>query len=259
MTVAYDGHPFHGFAPQPGLRTVGSELGAVLERVLRHPVSLTCAGRTDAGVHAWGQVVSFDALAEGLDPRRLQASVNQQSGPTVVVREAEVTSGSFDARRSAGARRYRYTVLNRPEPDPFLAATSWHVPWSLDRDVLGLSCDPVIGEHDFASFCRRVKDGPSSTVRRVHSARWRDLEEGVLRFEIEAAAFCHQMVRSLVSTMVDMGRGRGRAGGMAALLRAADRSLAGQVAPAHGLCLWEVVYPAAAGPAGDGPGGRPLK
>jgi len=241
MTVAYDGTGFHGFAPHEGVKTVGGTLAAAMAKVLGYPVDLTCAGRTDKGVHAWGQVVSFDAEEFGLDLESLQRSLNRMLGPAIVVRAAEKAHTTFDARRSALARRYRYTVLNRPVPDPFLARTAWHVAAPLDCRALALSCDPLIGEHDFSSFCR-LPEPDASLVRRVHDARWLDLGDGALRFDIEASAFCHQMVRSLVGTMVDIGRGRKKAGDMATILRSQDRSAAGQPAPPHGLCLWEVLY-----------------
>ncbi len=246
LTVAYDGAGFHGFAANRGVVTVGGTLQQKLARVLRHPVTLVVAGRTDAGVHGWGQVVSFDAPAEGLDLVALQAAVNKMCGGRIVVREAAIAEPGFDARFSARSRVYRYTVLNRPVPDPFLAATSWWVPSPLDVRAMSLGCDPLIGEHDFSSFCRRPKvpegEDPPSLVRRVVDARWEDLGEGVLRFQIEASAFCHQMVRSVVGTLVEMGSGRRKAGEMAAILRSRDRSSAGQPAPPHGLVLWEVSY-----------------
>jgi tRNA pseudouridine38-40 synthase len=245
--VAYDGRGFHGFAANPGVKTIGGTLITSIERVLGHAVDLTCAGRTDTGVHAWGQVVSFDARAEGLDLPGLQRAVNKMCAPSIVVREAHVAAPDFDARFSATARRYRYTVLNRPVPDPFLAGTAWHVETPLDVALLRLSCDPIIGEHDFASFCRRPKGNGSeeaqpSLVRRVIDARWEPCGDGIVRFDVKATSFCHQMVRSLVGTMVEMGLGKRPPGHMAAILRAADRSCAGHLAPAHGLCLWEVQY-----------------
>ncbi|MGH9057750.1 MAG: tRNA pseudouridine(38-40) synthase TruA, partial [Acidimicrobiales bacterium] len=127
LLVAYDGGGFHGFALQPGVATVGGALAGALERHLRHTVELTCAGRTDSGVHAWGQVVSFDARA-GVDPAGLQRAVNRALRPAIVVRAAEVAEDGYDARRSATGRRYRYTVRNHPVPDPFTARTAWHVP-----------------------------------------------------------------------------------------------------------------------------------
>jgi tRNA pseudouridine38-40 synthase len=244
MTVAYDGRWFHGFAAQPGTITVGGALIEAVERNLQSPIAnFRVAGRTDAGVHAWGQVVSFDAPA-GVDLDKLQRSVNTQLGPQVVVRDVAVAEPGFDARRWAVSRRYRYTVLNRPVPDPFLAATSWHVSEPLDLRALRLACDPLIGEHDFTSFCRAPKKDPdASLVRVVHDARWVEVGEGVLRFEIEASSFCQQMVRAVVGTMVPMGTGRLRAGEMASILRARRRAAAQRVAPPHGLCLWSVRYP----------------
>ena len=169
--------------------------------------------------------------------------MNSLCGPAVVVRAAEFAAEGFDARRSARARRYHYTVLNRPVADPFLASTSWHVPDPLDRRVLALTCDPVIGEHDFTSFCRAPKGVKSySMVRNVVDARWIDTGDGLVRFEIESSAFCQQMVRALVGTMIEMGRGHRSAGEMAAILRARSRAAAGELAPPHGLCLWDVVY-----------------
>jgi tRNA pseudouridine38-40 synthase len=239
LLVAYRGTTFHGFAAQPGQLTVGGVLIAALQRHLRHPVELTCAGRTDTGVHAWGQVVSFDARAD-VDLAALQRSLNRALRPEVVVRAAELVPDDFDARRSATGRAYRYTIVNRAVADPFLAAVAWHVERPLDLAAMRLGCDPIHGEHDFASFCRRPPTG--SLTRRVRDARWVELGDGVLRFDIEASSFCQQMVRSLVGTLVDIGTGRRRAGEMAAMLRARDRSVAGQIAPPHGLCLWEVSY-----------------
>ncbi len=244
--VAYDGSSFHGFAEQPGPRTVAGVLRTAIEKVVRHPVELTCAGRTDRGVHAWGQVISFDVAAT-VDLAALQRSLLKLCGPEVVVRELGTAAPDFDARFSAIARTYRYTVLNRPVPDPFLARLAWHVPQPLSFELLELACDPFIGEHDFSAFCRRPKvaDGaePVSLVRRVQSARWSDLGDGVLRFEVRATAFCHQMVRSIVGTVVSAGHGGVRAGDIRTILRSGDRSQAAPIAPPEGLCLWQVDYP----------------
>jgi tRNA pseudouridine38-40 synthase len=258
LVVAYHGAGFHGFAAQPGVTTVGGTLAAALAKVLRLPaVELTCAGRTDSGVHAWGQVVTFDAPAAALDragsggntPQagldQLQQAVNKLCGPAVVVREAEVVDPSFDARFSARARRYRYTIVNRPWPDPFLAPMAWHVPAALDRRAIDQACIPFVGEHDFSSFCRRPKGRPDDEVsltRRVLSVRLEDAGDGVLHVWIEANAFCHQMVRSIVGTLVEVGRGRIRAGDILGIIAAADRHAAGELAPPQGLCLWSVRY-----------------
>jgi tRNA pseudouridine38-40 synthase len=245
LLVAYDGSGFHGFAEQPGVRTVGGVLREAIERVTRHDVELTCAGRTDAGVHAWGQVVSCDLPAD-TDLARLQRSLVKLCGPQVVVRDLAVAAPDFDARFSARSRTYRYTVLNREVPDPFTAHVAWHVPEPLELELLRLACDPFLGEHDFSAFCRRPKPAagaePVSLVRRVRAAAWEDLGEGVLRLEIRADAFCHQMVRSIVGTMVAAGHGTVRAGDIRAVLAAGDRNRAAPIAPGHGLCLWEVEY-----------------
>jgi tRNA pseudouridine38-40 synthase len=238
-TVAYDGRDFHGFAANPGVRTVMGDLAEAVATVVRRPVELTGAGRTDAGVHAWGQVVAFDAAAD-VDASDLARRLNRLLAPEVVVRAAAVADPGFDPRRSATGRRYRYTVLHRPDPDPWLADTSWWVPGPLDLRTMRAGCDPLLGEHDFSAFCR--KQGDASLVRQVREADWFDLGDGLLRFEIEASSFCQQMVRALVGTLVESGLGKRTAADVGLALRAKDRSRAGQVAPPHGLCLWDVTY-----------------
>lgn len=245
MVVAYDGSGFRGFAPNPGVVTVGGTLVDALERIMRRPVEVVCAGRTDAGVHAWGQVVSFDAPVEKFDPLRLRGALNKLCGPGIVVRDVGRAPEGFDARRWARARNYRYTVVNRPVPDPFMAHVAWHVDHPLDLDLLRLACDPLVGEHDFSAFCRRPKtrDGRVlSLVRTVLGARWLDLGDGILRFDVSANAFCHQMVRSMVGTMVEVGLGHLHAGDLLGILATGDRAHAGPVAPPEGLCLWSVDY-----------------
>ena len=244
-TVSYDGTEFAGFAAQKaGPPTIGGSLADAIGRVLGHPVELACAGRTDAGVHARGQVVSFDADEARLDTAALERAVNKMLRPAIAIREARIVDGNFDARFSAKCRRYRYTILNQTSPSPFLAATSWWIDRPLDLPAMRLACDPFIGEHDFSSFCRRP--APDATlVRRVIDANWEveGTDDGcLLRFWIEANAFCHQMVRSIVGTMVDVGLGRRRAGDVTGMIRALDRAKAGNIAPPHGLCLWEVRY-----------------
>lgn len=243
--VAYDGTDFRGFAVQPGQRTVAGVLSGAIAQVVRCPVELTCAGRTDRGVHAWGQVVSLDLPAD-TDLESLHRSLIKMCGPELVVREIGLATPDFDARFSARSRTYRYTVLNRPVPDPFLTRTAWHVPTPLTTNLLSLACDPFLGEHDFSAFCRRPKVSagaePGSLVRRVLAAGWTDLGDGVLRFEITATAFCHQMVRSIVGTVVSAGHGHARAGEIRAILHSRDRAKAAPIAPPEGLCLWQVEY-----------------
>jgi len=246
MVVAYDGAPFHGFARNEGVRTVGGDLTQAIATVIGHPVELTCAGRTDKGVHARAQVVTFDAPIGSVDPARLTKSLNKLCGPAIATWGVTVVPADFDARFSATARRYRYLVHNSPTPDPFTADSAWHVDVPLQLHAMVLACDAVIGEHDFAAFCRRPKrrDGQeASLVRRVTEASWHDDGDGRLRFEIEASSFCHQMVRSVVGTLVDVGRQRKRPGEILGIIRSGDRDLAGDLAPPQGLTLWAVRYP----------------
>jgi tRNA pseudouridine38-40 synthase len=243
MVVAYDGTEFSGFAAQPNqphVRTVGGALAGAIGKVLRHPVELACSGRTDAGVHAWGQVVSF-ASQPGLDPWRLAAAVTAMLGPEIVVRSCELVDASFDARHSAKWRRYRYTIVNRAVPDPFRDRFTWWIPDALDLRALQLAADPFIGDHDFSSFCRKGPEG-STTNRTVFESTWVDEGDGVLRYEIRAAAFCWQMVRSIVGTLVEVGVGKRRPGEMMGVINARDRAGAGQLAPPRGLCLWDVGF-----------------
>ena len=246
MVVAYHGAKFRGFAWQPGVRTVAGELAKAIARVVRHRVELTCAGRTDAGVHGWGQVVHADVQADSaddIDLENLQRACNKMLGPEIIVRYTDVAPEGFDARRSATGRTYRYTILNTPTNDPFRASTTWHIDAPLDLSAMRLACDPLYGEHDFSSFCRKPPSPDASLVRIVRGADWHAVGDGTLRFEISASSFCQQMVRAVVGTMVDVGLGRKRAGDMAGILRAGDRARAGQLAPPHGLCLWDVKYP----------------
>jgi tRNA pseudouridine38-40 synthase len=250
MTVSYDGTGFHGFAEAEAVPTVMGVLRAAVETIVRQPVDLVGAGRTDAGVHGWGQVVSGD-IPDTVDLGGLQRRINKLCGPAIAVRDAEWTADpEFSARFSAEWRHYRYHVLNSPTPNPFLAGTAWHVIQPLQVWAMQLACDPFIGEHDFSSFCRRPRptagQEPASMKRRVISARWSEVEgdvPGLLRFEIRANAFCHQMVRSIVGTLVDVGLGKLHAGDITTILRTQSRLAAGSVAPPHGLTLWQVGYP----------------
>lgn len=241
LTIAYEGTGFRGFAAQPDQRTVGGELLVALEQAVRGDVGeFVAAGRTDAGVHAWGQVVSCSVPAD-VDPDELVRRLNRRLAPEVVVRDVRVVDPGFSARHSASARTYRYTIVNRPVPDPFRARYAWWVPEPLDLSLLRLGADPFVGEHDFAAFCRKGPEG-TTTVRRVLRSHWDDLGDGVLRYEIRANAFCWQMVRSVVGTQVEIGRGRMTAGDVLTIIRSRDRARAGPLAPPEGLCLWQVDY-----------------
>ena len=247
MLVAYDGGPFRGFAYQAGQPSVAGRLMTALGRMTGAEVALTCAGRTDAGVHAAGQVVHADVpetfLETYSDRERMLRSLNRQVGPEVAVLDVRRAEEGFDARRSAVARRYRYLVLRTPWPDPLVRHLTWQVPGELDVPAMRIAADAVLGEHDFSAFCRRPPGG-GSTVRRVTDTMVQVDDDGrLLRFEIEANAFCHQMVRSIMGALVSVGEGRATAAGMIELLRARDRSRGARLAPPEGLCLELVRYP----------------
>ncbi|MFK7919792.1 MAG: tRNA pseudouridine(38-40) synthase TruA [Ilumatobacter sp.] len=251
LVVAYDGTDFHGFAESNDVVTVMGTLRVTLEQILQSELDLTAAGRTDAGVHGWGQVVT-GLLPDHTDLARLQQSVNRMCAPAIAIRSAEWAEADFDARFSATSRAYRYDVWNHAQPNPLVARTSWHVPHVLDVDAMNRAGQVLLGEHDFASFCRRPKVGEGhrekSLVRILQQAQWHRVSDAdaaltsLLRFEIAASSFCHQMVRSIVGTLVDVGRGRRTAESMTEVLAALDRSAAGPVAPPTGLVLWDVSY-----------------
>lgn len=242
MTVAYDGSQYHGFARNEGVPTVASALGEALGRVLGHPVDLVCAGRTDRGVHARAQVVSFDADMERADPVRLVRSVNRMCGPSIAVSRATVAEPDFDARHSCTGRVYRYRVLNSPIGDPLTASLCWHVERRLDLRAMRTAADRLLGDHDFSSFCRRNPSNPDqSMVRTVRRAVWW-LEGDVAVFEIEASSFCHQMVRSLVALLVSVGLGRHKPSDVGTIIAARDRSATPSPAPPGGLVLWTAFY-----------------
>ncbi len=247
LLVAYDGTGFRGFAANAGVRTVVGVLSDAISLVLRAPVELTGAGRTDAGVHAWGQVVSGN-LPDDTELDALVRRLNKLCAPDLAVRSAEWTTDDFDARFSAQWRHYRYDVWNASYPNPLLANRAWHVAPRLDLDAMNDAASAFVGEHDFGSFCRRASVGDDqaekSLVRRVTSAAWTVIDSSgpLLRFEIRANAFCHQMVRSIVGTLVDIGLGRITPGAVPAILAARSRDAAGRVAPPHGLTLWDVGY-----------------
>ncbi len=252
LLVAYDGTDFHGLAPNHGVRTVVGELQRVIEPLIGEIPDIVMSGRTDKGVHAWSQVLSFTMADDAVTTDRIQKSVNSRLGPEIVVREVSLVDDDFSARFSATGRAYRYLIINRPVNDPFLARTGWWVPTPLDIAAMNAACPHLVGEHDFSSFCRRPKPGPCrvsgevhepSLVRRVNSAEWLDLGDGLLRFDIAGSAFCHQMVRSIVGFMIGVGTGKRRPEELPGVLEAKDRSAAENPAPPNGLTLWHVDYP----------------
>jgi tRNA pseudouridine38-40 synthase len=239
LTLAYDGTGFRGWARQREQRTVQGVVEEALARVLGAATRLSVAGRTDAGVHARGQVASF-RWPEALDLPRLQRSLNAMLAPEVVTLRARPAPDGFDARFSARAREYRYRIATGPWPDPFEARFVWHRPGALVVPRMRSAALALLGEHDFAAFCRRPPDG-SSTVRRLERLSVARRGERV-EVAARANAFAHQMVRSLVGTLVLAGEGRLDPVEIPRILASRDRRRAGDLAPAHGLTLERVVY-----------------
>jgi tRNA pseudouridine38-40 synthase len=239
LTLAYDGTGFRGWAKQHEQRTVEGVLKTALQRLLRDAPRLSVAGRTDAGVHARGQVVSFRA-ADVVDVGRLQSRLNALLAPEVVVTDARVVPEGFHARHSATAREYRYRIETGPYPDPFTARFVWHRPGDLSLRRIRAAAGELVGEHDFASFCRLPRDG-SPTVRNLQRLAI-SRSGGLTEVTARANAFLHQMVRSLVGSLVAVGEGRIEPDRVPAILAARDRSAAAQMAPPHGLTLERVWY-----------------
>lgn len=245
FVVAYHGAAFRGLALNEGVPTVMGALLPALEMVVRSPVHLVMSGRTDAGVHAWGQVLSGD-LPPDAHLTDIMRRINKLCAPAIAIRAVEWADPTFDARLDATSRTYRYDVWNHHSPHPMLTDRAWHVPQPLDVAAMNAGVMALIGEHDFSSFGRPPKTAPGagapSMTRVMYEMAWAERDDSALRYTVRGSAFCHQQVRSMVGTLVDVGLGRIDAAALPSILVAGDRAAAGQVAPPHGLTLWEVGY-----------------
>ena len=236
--VAYDGTDYGGFQRQTNAPTVQAALEAALAQVTQETAALLAAGRTDAGVHAAGQVIAFDtAWRHGLGD--LRRALNAVLPADIAVQDVEEAAPGFHPRYDARSRRYRYTVYNAPARCPLTRRHSMYVSAALDVAAMQRAPRSLVGEHDFATFGRAPQG--VCTVRRVLAAEWGG-EPPWLTFDIEANAFLYRMVRSLVGTLLQVGRGAMSVEEFGAVLAACDRSQAGPTAPPHGLCLMEVRY-----------------
>jgi tRNA pseudouridine38-40 synthase len=239
LTLAYDGTDFHGWQYQPDRPTVQGLVARALERILGAPTKVVGASRTDAGVHALRQVASLTAISP-MEARTLGRALNALLPPAIRVVDSREVAAWFDARRTAQGKRYAYLIDNGAYADPFLRRYAWHVPFALDPQAMTRGLTLVRGKHDFSAFCAAAGRGrtPVCTVRSVRLLRMRTR----LVIVISADSFLHHMVRTLVGSLVEVGRGARRPEWIRELLDGRDRTHAGPTAPAQGLVLLRVLY-----------------
>ncbi len=239
LVLEYDGTNYHGWQVQPGLATVQGALEEALARIAGAPVHVMGAGRTDAGVHALGQVASLRAEIR-LDPATLQRALNAQLPRDIAVLDAAEAPAGFDARRNARARTYRYTLLCRPHRSALWRDRALHIPRPLDLDAMAAAAPCLAGEHDFSAF-RAANCTAPSPVRRVSEARL-DREGDLAHFTSTADAFLQHMVRIIMGTLLQAGEGRLTPSEFEAVLASRDRARAGKTLDPRGLCLVRVSY-----------------
>lgn len=258
LTLSYDGTAYFGWQVQPGLPTIQGELQSAIQRVLGNrwgeaPLPQG-SGRTDAGVHALGQVASV-ALEAPVPAENLERALNRTLPAAIRVLSVEPVAPDFHARHSAAAKTYEYRIFRGNLCPPFLAPYVHPCRWKLDAGALVEAAAAVVGEHDFTSFAASDPDaanrneedagqvGPRSAIRTIFTSEWTETADQMLVYRVRGNGFLHHMVRNLVGTMLEIGRGQFPAGSMVSILGARNRSVAGPTAPAKGLFLHSVEYP----------------
>jgi tRNA pseudouridine38-40 synthase len=259
LTLTYDGTGYHGWQVQPGLPTIQGELQSALQRILGESPLPQGSGRTDAGVHALGQVASF-ALDAPIPAENLQRALNRTLPAAIRVLQAEPVTETFHARHSARTKTYEYRIFRGGLCSPFLAPYVHHCRWPLDGAALHQAARDVLGEHDFLSLAASDPDAAErsedaaleerSTTRTIFSSEWTEAPGDLLIYRVRGNGFLHHMVRNLVGTMLEIARGQFAAGSMPGILEARVRSAAGPTAPARGLFLHSVEYSAGSGTEG---------
>jgi tRNA pseudouridine38-40 synthase len=244
LTIEYDGTAYSGWQLQASEDTIQARLEAVLEKLFGQKIRINGAGRTDAGVHALGQVAAFDAPRH-FDPSDLRRALNAMLPPDITVREAVEVPANFDPRRDAYLRAYQYRILNRELRSVFDYRHAWLVRDALDLAAMRAAARRFLGEHDFAAF-RSLGTETKSTMRRIYLSQW-ERHGDLLLYRIEGSSFLRHMVRAMVAAMVEVGRHRMSVEALNALLSGGDRALAPAAAPACGLFLVEVRYPPQSG------------
>lgn len=239
VIIQYKGTKYAGFQRQPDQPTVQETLKKVLSQILQEDIDVIGSGRTDAGVHAKGQVINFFTRSD-INCGRLKWSVNSLLPEDIVIKEAEAVDKDFHARRSAVSRKYRYLVLNRDYRSPFWGDYSYFFSQDLDISTMQKASEALIGKHDFSSFCV-AESKPECCTRHMKNIEI-SRENDLVYFDFEANAFLHNMVRVMVGTLIKVGVGEIKADQMVKILEAKDRKKAGTTAPAHGLTLMQVIY-----------------
>ena len=240
LLIEYDGTKYLGWQVQPGGPTVQGTLEEKLSLLTGERIHLFGSGRTDSGVHALGQVAHFKTQSQ-MDTRTIQRALNSLLPSDIMIQKAEEVGEGFHARKHSKSKVYEYRILNRKLRSVFHRGYIWHIPQRLNLAEMKKATQSLIGEHDFSAF-RTVGSPTRTTVRRVTRAEWKRGRDGLIRFEIEANGFLKQMVRSIVGTLVEIGKGKKKASDLRKVLNSKDRKEAGPTAPAHGLFLKEVKY-----------------
>ena len=240
LLIEYDGTNYQGWQVQPKGPTIQGILEEKLGLLTGESIRLVGSGRTDAGVHALGQVAHFKTQSQ-MDARSIQRALNSLLPSDIVIQKIEEVEEDFHARKHSKSKVYEYRILNRNLRSPFHHGYAWHIPQRLDVKEMGKATQGLIGEHDFSSF-RSVGTPTRTAIRRVIRAEWKRGRDGLIRFEIEANGFLKQMVRAIVGTLVEVGKGKMSAMEFQKVLESKERKKAGPTAPAHGLFLKEVKY-----------------
>ncbi|HUL28882.1 MAG TPA: tRNA pseudouridine(38-40) synthase TruA [Thermodesulfobacteriota bacterium] len=240
LLIEYDGTNYQGWQVQPKGATIQGVLEEKIGLLTGEPVQLFGSGRTDSGVHALGQVAHFKTRSR-MDVATMRRAINSLVPPDILIQKVEEVDEGFHARKHSKSKIYEYRILNRNLRSVFHRGYVWHIPQKLNLTEMKRATRSLVGEHDFSAF-RTVGSPTRTTIRRVTRAEWKRGRDGLIRFEIEANGFLKQMVRSIIGTLVEIGKGRMKAAEIRKILNSKDRKEAGPTAPAQGLFLKEVKY-----------------